>query len=70
MEDVPLTVEELKEFHEREEKMKNYIDALRVELGKLNRDILRYNRAIDEVPGPAELLQYEKRFIELYDQGK
>lgn len=42
---------------------------MRLELAKLNRDVLRYTVAIDEVPGTAELLQYEKRFIELYNQG-
>lgn len=68
IEDEPLSEAELKEFEEREEKIKNYIENLRIELGKLNRDVLRYNRAIDEVPGPAELLQYEKRFMELYEQ--
>ncbi|KAG7296188.1 hypothetical protein JYU34_021289 [Plutella xylostella] len=64
----PLTPEELKEFHEREEKLKAFITSLKLELGKLNREVLRYSVAIDEVPGPAELLQYEKRFIELYNQ--
>lgn len=42
---------------------------MRLELAKLNREILRYNNAIDEIPGTAELLQYEKRFMELYNQG-
>lgn len=42
---------------------------MRLELAKLNRDVLRHTVAIDEVPGTAELLQYEKRFIELYNQG-
>lgn len=43
---------------------------MRLELAKVNREVLRYSLAIDEVPGTAELLQYEKRFIELYNQGK
>ncbi|KPJ14293.1 Coiled-coil domain-containing protein 93 [Papilio machaon] len=42
--------------------------STRLELGKLNRQILRYTVAIDEIPGTAELLQYEKRFVELYNQ--
>lgn len=69
LEDEPLSASELEEFHEKEKKIKNYIEAARSELGKINRDILRYSRAVDEVPGTAELLQYEKRFIELYEQG-
>jgi hypothetical protein len=68
-EDQPLTPEELKEFQQREEKLKSFIVNMRLESTKLNREILRYTIAIDEVPGTAELLQYEKRFIELYNQG-
>ncbi|XP_072947799.1 coiled-coil domain-containing protein 93 [Epargyreus clarus] len=68
IEEVPLTPAELKEFQERETKMKNYLSGVKLELGQLNRQILRYSIAIDEVPGTAELLQYEKRFIELYNQ--
>ncbi|VVC90904.1 unnamed protein product [Leptidea sinapis] len=64
----PLTSEELKEFSEREAKLKKYINSIRVELGHLNRQVLRFSTAIDEVPGSAELLQYEKRFVELYNQ--
>ncbi|XP_050549279.1 coiled-coil domain-containing protein 93 [Spodoptera frugiperda] len=68
IEDKPLSPAELKEFNEREEKLKAYITSMRLELAKLNREVLRYSTAIDEVPGTAELLQYEKRFIELYNQ--
>ncbi|KAI8426311.1 hypothetical protein MSG28_005184 [Choristoneura fumiferana] len=68
VEEQPLTSEELKEFKLREEKIKAFIINMRLELAKLNRDVLRYTVAIDEVPGTAELLQYEKRFIELYNQ--
>ncbi|XP_075978632.1 coiled-coil domain-containing protein 93 [Anticarsia gemmatalis] len=68
VEEQPLTPAELKEFTEREEKLKTFISTMRLELGKLNREVLRYSTAIDEVPGTAELLQYEKRFIELYNQ--
>ncbi|KAJ0178371.1 hypothetical protein K1T71_006194 [Dendrolimus kikuchii] len=66
--DDPLSPEELKEFHEREVQLKAFIGNIRLELAKLNREILRYTVALDEVPGTAELLQYEKRFIELYNQ--
>ncbi|CAB3259752.1 unnamed protein product [Arctia plantaginis] len=68
IEEKPLTPAELKEFNEREEKLKAFITNMRLELGKINREVLRYTTAIDEVPGTAELLQYEKRFIELYNQ--
>ncbi|CAH2244494.1 jg17968 [Pararge aegeria aegeria] len=68
VEEQPLTPDELKEFQDREKKLKDYISGVRVELGHLNRQVLRYTVAIDEVPGTAELLQYEKRFVELYNQ--
>ncbi|XP_063828103.1 coiled-coil domain-containing protein 93 [Ostrinia nubilalis] len=67
-EDQPLTPEELKEFKQREDKLKSFMASMRLELAKLNREVLRYNTAVDEVPGTAELLQYEKRFMELYNQ--
>lgn len=70
IEEDPLSVAELKEFQDREKKLKDYISSMRVELGHMNRQVLRYSVAIDEVPGTAELLQYEKRFVELYNQGK
>ncbi|CAH2091262.1 unnamed protein product [Euphydryas editha] len=68
IEDKPLSPAELKDFQEREKKLKDFISSIRVELGHLNRQVLRYTVAIDEVPGAAELLQYEKRFVELYNQ--
>lgn len=67
--ETPLTPAELKEFREREEKLKAFIADMRLQLAKLNREVLRYTTAVDEIPGTAELLQYEKRFIELYNQG-
>lgn len=70
VEEQPLSPAELKEFQEREKKLKEFISSVRVELGHLNRQVLRYSVAIDEVPGTAELLQYEKRFVELYNQGR
>ncbi|XP_038206369.1 coiled-coil domain-containing protein 93 [Zerene cesonia] len=68
VEEEPLTPVELKEFNDREKKIKDFISKIRSELGHLNRQVLRYTVAIDEVPGTAELLQYEKRFVELYNQ--
>lgn len=40
---------------------------LRVMLAKRSREIARLQRVIDDVPSRAELLQYEKRFEELYE---
>lgn len=35
-----------------------------------NREISALQRKIDEVPSRAELSQYQRRFIELYNQGR
>ena len=37
---------------------------------KKNREISALQRSIDEVPSRAELAQYQRRFIELYNQGE
>ncbi|XP_059483983.1 coiled-coil domain-containing protein 93 [Neocloeon triangulifer] len=50
------------------EEQKKELAALRIHLGKLNRNIASMERHIDEVPGRAELAQYQKRFLELYTQ--
>ncbi|KAJ2944287.1 hypothetical protein O0L34_g18273 [Tuta absoluta] len=68
VEDTPLTPAELKEFTDREQKLKEFMSSMRLELARLNREVQRYSVAVDEVPGTTELLQYEKRFIELYNQ--
>jgi len=48
-------------------KDKAKIDKLRQALAKKNQDISSIVRAIDEIPARAELLQYERRFVELYE---
>ena len=35
-----------------------------------NREIALLQRKIDEVPSRTELAQYQRRFIELYNQGE
>ena len=35
-----------------------------------NREIAQLQRKIDEVPSRTELAQYQRRFIELYNQGQ
>lgn len=34
-----------------------------------NREIAGLQRKVDEVPSRAELTQYQRRFVELYNQG-
>jgi len=43
------------------------LNKLRTVLAKKNQEIARINRLIDEIPTRAELLQYERRFVELYE---
>lgn len=42
---------------------------LRLQLAKKNRNVYALQRKLDEIPSRTELAQYQKRFIELYNQG-
>ena len=42
------------------------LQRVRAQLAQLNQSIARIERAMEDVPTRAELLQYEKRFVELY----
>lgn len=59
------TTETDKELQEETEKLK----ALRLQLAKKNRVIATLQRKLDEIPSRAELAQYQRRFLELYNQG-
>merc|ERR1719499_991831 len=48
---------------------KKKYDKVRKVLATRNQDISRIRRKIDGFPSRAELLQYEKRFVELYEQS-
>ncbi|XP_055328932.1 coiled-coil domain-containing protein 93-like [Paramacrobiotus metropolitanus] len=41
---------------------------IRLRLAKRNREVAQLQRRLDDIPSQAELSQYQKRFIELYDQ--
>lgn len=41
----------------------------RLTLAKRNRVIAAYQRQLDDIPSRAELAQYQRRFLELYNQG-
>ena len=47
---------------------KKKYDKVRKVLASRNQDIARIRRKMDGYPSRAELLQYEKRFVELYAQ--
>ncbi|KAH9637133.1 hypothetical protein HF086_016155 [Spodoptera exigua] len=63
IDDKPLSPAELKEFNEREEKLKAFITAMRLELAKLNREVLRYSTAIDEVPVASKHKETKQYYI-------
>jgi hypothetical protein len=46
------------------------VQKLRLVLAKRTRSIATLQRQLDEVPGRAELAQYQHRFLELYNQGR
>lgn len=60
---------------EEEDRSKEYQDQkeivtrMRLQLAKKNRTIASLTRQLDDVPGRSELTQYQRRFMELYNQG-
>ena len=56
------------ENKEEEEQAKEKLKTLRLKLAKRTRVINSLERKIDSVPSRAELSQYQRRFLELYNQ--
>ena len=54
----------LKEYEEQKET----VTKARLQLAKKNRAIASLTRQLDDVPGRSELTQYQRRFMELYNQ--
>ncbi|XP_015431156.1 PREDICTED: coiled-coil domain-containing protein 93 isoform X2 [Dufourea novaeangliae] len=54
----------LKEYEEQKEA----VTKVRLQLAKKNRAIASLTRQLDDVPGRSELTQYQRRFMELYNQ--
>ncbi|XP_053987430.1 coiled-coil domain-containing protein 93 [Hylaeus volcanicus] len=54
----------LKEYEEQKEA----VTKTRLQLAKKNRAIASLTRQLDDVPGRSELTQYQRRFMELYNQ--
>ena len=46
------------------------LQKIRLLLAKRNREIALLQRKIDEVPSRTELSQYQRRFIELFNQSE
>ncbi|XP_071575833.1 coiled-coil domain-containing protein 93 isoform X2 [Temnothorax nylanderi] len=51
------------------EEQKEAITRVRLQLAKKNRIIASLTRQLDDVPGRSELTQYQRRFMELYNQA-
>lgn len=55
------------------EELQKHLDTikeLRLQVAKKNRSIAALQRQLDDIPSRAELAQYQRRFLELYNQGK
>jgi hypothetical protein len=58
--------------NEVETEVKTYSEKhskLKLQLADLNKNCSQMQRKFDDIPSRAELSQYQKRFIELYNQG-
>lgn len=55
-------------FHSSYNQVKIKFEEGRKKLAEKNRNVIGVKREIDEIPTRSELIQYEKRLIELYEQ--
>ena len=49
-------------------KQKEKVKRVTLELAHVSRDVLRCQRRLDDIPSRSEVTQYQRRFVELYDQ--
>lgn len=49
---------------------KERLQTARLQLAKKNRQVVSIQRQIDNIPDRTELAQYQRRFLELYNQGE
>ena len=61
--------EKYERISEQYEQTKSKMHALKLKVAKKNREISSLKRKTDEIPSRIELTQYQKRFIELYNQS-
>jgi len=61
--------EKYEKVSEQYEAAKTKLAALKLKIAKKNREISTLKRKLDELPSRSELNQYQKRFIELYNQS-
>lgn len=68
--ELPTPEEEINEVHNQLEAEKERLQAIRLKLAKKNRSIVTIERQLDNIPDRTELSQYQRRFLELYNQGR
>ncbi|KAL1490673.1 hypothetical protein ABEB36_013329 [Hypothenemus hampei] len=64
MSPVEVTPQQQKEIEELSEKIK----LVRLQLAKKNQIVAKLERQLDDIPNRAEMTQYQRRFLELYNQ--
>lgn len=60
--------ERRRKIDEQFETATSKLHSLRLKMGKRNREISTLKRKLDDIPSRIELSQYQKRFVELYNQ--
>lgn len=60
-----LSPDQVQEIEQLTEKLR----LVRLELAKKNQIVAKLQRQLDDVPNRAEMTQYQRRFLELYNQG-
>lgn len=68
--ELPTAEEDLHQMQDTLEKEKERLHLIRMQLAKKNRAIVSIERKLDNIPDRTELAQYQRRFVELYSQGK
>lgn len=68
--ELPTPEEDLHQMQQSLEKEKDRLHLIRMQLAKKNRAIVSIERKLDNIPDRTELAQYQRRFIELYSQGR
>ncbi len=61
--------ERISKINEQYEAANAKLKTLRLKVAKKNREISTLKRRLDEIPSRIELSQYQKRFVELYNQS-
>lgn len=62
-------VEDDTELREEYDKIKNMVEVARTKLSKKARAVGLMKRKLDQIPDRAELTQYQRRFVELSNEG-